>query len=200
VNKLLVCLLALVSIATLPNSAKAATPNSGVITGKQYLNLVGGAKPISDNPIYSISCDLVDCDTTASELQRDLAAYDTSWRGYKKKEFAIVTTGLGNCSLQDWDSCKKRNAEAIKMLGTVPLKGDEYLEQKFALMSKDSSVVRSNFNGDYTVKCPASRCLIFSSGLAGHAQGYWASIADTNSNFDLTNSNLIFHFDITKFR
>jgi hypothetical protein len=52
--------------------------------------------------------------------------------------------------------------------------------------------VNTDFDGNYSFKCPTSECLIFSLGNAGLARAYWLKTVKSNSKVDLTVSNAIF--------
>lgn len=54
-----------------------------------------------------------------------------------------------------------------------------------------TKVATTDFDGNYSFKCPTSKCLVFSMGNAGLAHGYWLKTVKANSRVDLTGSNAI---------
>jgi hypothetical protein len=52
-------------------------------------------------------------------------------------------------------------------------------------------VVKTDFEGNYSFKCPTAKCLVYSDGKAGLANAYWLKTVKSNSKVDLTGSNAI---------
>lgn len=57
--------------------------------------------------------------------------------------------------------------------------------------SGDLSSVKTDFDGNYSFKCPTAKCLVFSVGKAGLANAFWLKTVRSNSKVDLTSSNAI---------
>jgi hypothetical protein len=178
-NKIVICIVGL--LIALSNQADAKPVKTeqigGIINGKQYLRLVEGNKPISDNQIYYIPCSKIDCDKTYQTIYANFANYrnyQNTWM-YRTMTSPIVTE-----------------------ISQQAIKGDKYLEYKFSEFSSISKSVRTDFDGNYSLKCPTSKCLVYSNGIAGSALAYWVEIAETDLKLDLANSNIIYDFDINK--
>lgn len=52
-------------------------------------------------------------------------------------------------------------------------------------------VARTDFEGNYSFKCPTVKCLVYSDGKAGLANAFWLKTVKSNSKVDLTGSNAI---------
>jgi hypothetical protein len=57
---------------------------------------------------------------------------------------------------------------------------------------KKAGIARTDYDGNYSFKCPTSECLMFGYGQAGRATAIWYKVAKSNSKVDLTVSNAIF--------
>jgi hypothetical protein len=70
----------------------------------------------------------------------------------------------------------------------------EHLGKIMSEFNKDDNLdsVQTDFDGNYSFKCPTSKCLVLSVGQAGSAYGYWLKTVKANSKVDLTNSNAIY--------
>jgi hypothetical protein len=142
----------LLSFLLCPLSAKA-NPKNKTISGKQYIVLGGGGRPISDNTVFYKQC----------SQKNECEEFESSQIHAIAQETSAVAI--------------------LRRIGNIlpEFKGDGPLNS-----------VRTDFDGNYSFKCPTSQCLVFSIGEAGVANAYWLKIVKANSKVDLTNSNAIY--------
>lgn len=173
----------------------------GVITGKQYIVLNGGAKIIPDNSIFYISCADEKCDSFYKEVTNKFSDYAVIWNDFDKKlgdlnlkDYSCINESLKGGDL--YDKCKKEVADNKKKLGTNrPMFQGQYLRETLTDLAQKSELARTDFDGNYSLNCPTVKCLVFSSGKAGSVTGYWFKIVNANSKFEMTNSSLFFDTD-----
>ena len=141
------------------------TKTNTVIAGKQYIVLVSGARPNVDNAIYYVPCNADDCYAILEKVKEQLPKYYNRYSNYNNKKKYYMTTGYSDCITKignyDMTACGEEEKTNIASLGATPVKPEEYLDQVFQSLSKKLNITRTDFNGNYNINCPTSKCLIF---------------------------------------
>jgi hypothetical protein len=168
----------------------------GTITGKQYFVLGGGAKAIPDNQVFYIACNETNCDAIEQGIITGFSSRATTYNAFDKRLEDLNLERYSCMSNTNYLGCKEKVSQSIKSLeATRPMHQGQYLRETLISLVEKSSMVRTNFEGNYSLKCQSSKCLVFGSGQAGKVTAYWIKTVDANSNFDLTNSNSLFDTD-----
>jgi hypothetical protein len=174
--------------------------NAGTISGKQYVVLGGGARAIPDNEVFYIPCNRVNCNRIDREIRENFINTASTYKKFEtereslQKQLFRCTDLLSNPQGQNlYSSCSQEvTSKMDKLNANRPMFQGLYLRETLINLSKEANTARTNFDGNYSLNCPASKCLVFSNGKAGKVTGYWLQIVDVNSRFDLTNSTLLF--------
>lgn len=195
-----------IKVKTNPSETVVTTaPRNMTISGKQYIVLGGGARMIPDNIVVYQSCDKVDCAGVQEDIIKNLLeAGDKPYKTFQKtKVLRSVSTSI----ISQYKECMNRlGADSSVCEGSVKgmlkeaiisqYKTDLLLGQ-FIQLSRNgqSQTVRTDFEGNYSLTCPSTKCLVFSTGKASQSNGFWIKVIDSGSKFDLTNSSMVHSYN-----
>ena len=119
--------------------------------------------------------------------------------GVLRSIFTPILSQYGSCINRlgtDSVVCKENNKRLMKEAEISQYKTDFLLKQFLGFAEKGTvNLVRTDFEGNYSLTCPSAKCLVFSVGKTSSSNGFWMKIVDSGSKFDLTNSSMIHSYN-----
>lgn len=189
-----------------PSETVAATaPRNMIISGKQYIVLGSGARMIPDNIVAYQSCDKIDCTRVQENIIKSLSEAENQPDEMLQK--ISITRSAFTPILAQFVECMNRlgaqsvvckdSREGMMKEARISRYKTNLLVEQFIQLSRNaqSQVVRTDFEGNYSLTCPSTKCLVYTVGKAAQSNGFWIKVVDSGSKFDLTNSSMIHSYN-----
>jgi hypothetical protein len=150
---------------------------AGEITGRQYLILGAGPRPIADNEILVAPCAPinVNCKEVLAQFAEIKAEGDARSQNFDE----CVRSNTANAT-----SCIDALIDSYKQKPKKPRKN-------FFPDMKGIRSFRTDFEGKFRLSCPAKNCMVFSMAQVGLANATWLLIIPGNGKQDLATSNAV---------